>query len=304
MSTSFHPQTDGASERGIRSVGQILRTMVRPDQKDWCIKIPLTEFAINSNISSSTGFAPFELNYGYIPSLSNGIKPQDSAHPGVRQFAERAINNLQIAHDAIIESRVVQTYQANRLRRRVDPYAIGDKVYLSTENLNLPKGRAKKLLPKYIGPYKIIASKPEASRYTIELPKELKQRRIYPTFHESKLKPFYKNDDRIFPRREVHMYYDFGDAEENEYLVDSILTHRWVNTNTIEFLIQWNLGDTTWEPYSECKDLEALDRYLELQGLASDDWRNLSRANARETQTTQRSSSRKSYRLPSETSGK
>ena len=106
--------------------------MVHPDQKDWCNKIPLTEFAINSNISSSTGFAPFELNYGYIPSLINGIKPQESAHPGVRQFAERAINNMQIVHDAIIESRVVQTYQANRLRRRVDPYAIGDRVSVAT----------------------------------------------------------------------------------------------------------------------------------------------------------------------------
>jgi len=67
LSTSFHPQMDGASEHAIRSVGQILRSMVRPDQTDWERKIPLTEFAINSSISKSTRFAPFELNYGYMP---------------------------------------------------------------------------------------------------------------------------------------------------------------------------------------------------------------------------------------------
>src|ERR1700728_942291 len=62
MSTAFHPQTDGATERANRSVGQILRTLIQPDQTDWVEKLPLTEFAINSNLSSSTGFARVELH--------------------------------------------------------------------------------------------------------------------------------------------------------------------------------------------------------------------------------------------------
>ena len=70
MSTSFHPQTDGASERAIRSIVQILRAIVNPDQKDWADKAPIVKFAINSAISSSSGFAPFELNYGYVPSMN------------------------------------------------------------------------------------------------------------------------------------------------------------------------------------------------------------------------------------------
>ena len=64
MSTVFHPQTDGATERTNRSVGQILQTSIQPNRTDWVKKLPLTEFAINSNLSSSTGFAPFELSYG------------------------------------------------------------------------------------------------------------------------------------------------------------------------------------------------------------------------------------------------
>jgi hypothetical protein len=69
MSTAFHPQMDGATEHANRSVGQILCVMIEPNQSDWVEKIPLVEFAINSNISSSTGFASFKLNYGFIPTF-------------------------------------------------------------------------------------------------------------------------------------------------------------------------------------------------------------------------------------------
>ena len=276
MSTSFHPQTDGATERANRSVGQILRTMVKPDQTDWVERTPLVEFAINSSISASTGYAPFELNYGYMPTFHGDIIPTPGEPPGVKEFVEKAKGYLAEAHDSIIESRVGQAFQANKRRSSATPYEKGDKVYLSTENLSLPKGRAKKLVPKYIGPYTIIALKPEVSRYTLDLPTELKKRRIHPTFHENKLRPYVKNDETIFPRREAQAFYDFGEDDEQEWLVDEILTHQWKG-NKLEFLVRWNLGDTTWEPYNECKELEALDRYLELQGIQGDDWKKLPR---------------------------
>jgi hypothetical protein len=65
----------------------------------------------------------------------------------------------------------------------------------------------------------------------------------------------------LFPKRKVCTYYDFGDAKDEEWLMDDILAHQWKG-NKVSFLVQWNLGDTTWEPYSQCKDLAALDRYL------------------------------------------
>jgi len=292
MSTSFHPETDGATERANRSVGQVLRTMVKPDQTDWVERIPLVEFAINSSKSASTGYAPFELNYGYMPTFHGNIVPTPGEPPGVTDFVEKAKRYLAEAHDSIIESRVVQTFHANKRRSNATPYEMGDKVYLSTENLSLPKGRAKKLMPKYIGPYAIIALKPEVSRYTLDLPTELKKRRINPTFHESKLRPYIKNDEKIFPRREAQAFYDFGEDDEQEWLVDEILTHQW-NGNKLEFLIRWNLGDTTWEPYAMCKELEALDKYLELQGLREDEWKKLPRkATSSVKRTTPKASSK------------
>jgi hypothetical protein len=54
MSTLFHPQTDGAMEQANRSIGQMFRVMVNPDQKDWVQKRPLIEFMIKSRIGSAT----------------------------------------------------------------------------------------------------------------------------------------------------------------------------------------------------------------------------------------------------------
>ena len=67
MSTAFHLQTDGATERANRSIAQILCTVVSNDQQDWSDKCPMVEFAINSSINATTGYTPFELNYRYMP---------------------------------------------------------------------------------------------------------------------------------------------------------------------------------------------------------------------------------------------
>ena len=95
-------------------------------------------------------------------------------------------------------------------------------------------------------------------------------------FHVSRLLHYNKNDNSIFPKCEVHAYYDFGDTEDNEWLVDDIIAHQWKGNN-VSFLVQWNLGDTIWEPYAECKELAALDRYLELLGIDDEDWKKLLR---------------------------
>ena len=66
MSTAFHLQMDGTTERANRSIAQILCTVVSNNQKDWSDKCPMVEFTINSSVNATTGYAPFELNYGYM----------------------------------------------------------------------------------------------------------------------------------------------------------------------------------------------------------------------------------------------
>jgi hypothetical protein len=227
----------------------------------------MVEFALNSAISSSSGFTPFELNYGYTPNVSPGIVPEPQGVPGVKHFVARAMQNLADAHDAIIESRVHQTYHANCRRREDDSFTVGDLVYVSSADLSLPKGRASKLLPKYVGPFKVLVTQQSTSSYKVELPNQLQAQNLHDRFHQSKLHPYHTNDNALFPHREVHAYYDFSTPDNQEWLVDEILTHKW-DKNTLLFKVHWNLGDTTWEPLENCKDLQALDDYIKLIGVA------------------------------------
>ena len=65
----------------------------------------------------------------------------------------------------------------------------------------------------------------------------------------------------MFPKRDTKVFYDFGNDKDQEWLIN----HKWTKNN-LELQVKWMLGDITWEPLSSCKDLEALDVYLELQG--------------------------------------
>lgn len=260
VSTAFHPQIDGVTERVNRSINQLLRSMVRPDQTDWVERLPMVEFALNSAASSSTGFAPFELTGGALPRMTRELSTPSNL-PGVQQFAENARDYLVMAHDSIIEARALQTHHANKRRRDESavgphhrPISVGDLVYLSTENLALPKGRARKLTPRFIGPYRVLKSVPSTSTYTLELPEDLARRGIHPTFHASLLRRHEPNDDVLFPHRDTQVYYDIGSPEDAEYVVDELMAHEW-HGDELWFHVKWNLGDITLEPLANCNEL-------------------------------------------------
>jgi hypothetical protein len=270
MSTAYHPQTDGATERVNRTVTQILRSFVRPDQLDWASKLAPVEFAINSSVSSSTGYSPFELNYGYLPD-STGFFKSVSGSPGVRQFAEQARWSLLDAHDHIIAARIQQTHQANQRRRKEEKIQPGTLVYLATDNLRLPKARVRKLMPQFIGPYRVTEYNERAHTAKLALPAELRDRRINDVFHVSKLRKAYENDLKMFPHRDVLVFYDFGTNEELESSVRDIVAHRWEgrNNDRLKFYTRFDDGDCEWRDWADCEELAALDDYLKLRNVSS-----------------------------------
>ena len=103
--------------------------------------------------------------------------------PGIQSIVCQARDNLLMALDAIIESHMIQTYHTNKRRKASPTLDVGELAYLLTKNLTLPKGQARKLLPKYIGPMKVITSHLETDNYMLELLQQLKDQRIHPTFH-------------------------------------------------------------------------------------------------------------------------
>jgi Integrase zinc binding domain len=263
MSSAYHPQTDGATERANRTITQMLRQCISPNQKDWVSKLPTIQFAINSARSESTGYAPFFLNTGRMPRAMIWNSANSTEYANVREFAQKRKLALMSAHDSIIGARIKQTRDANRKRQTV-PFKTGDFVYLSTKNITFAKGLARKLIPKYIGPYKIIKDFSNQS-FKLELPAHLKQRGVHDVFHSSLLRIHVPNDDRLFPGRMDTQIGGNPDVED-EWAVELIRSHAGSGENAI-FEIKWKSGDITWMPYYQIRHLQALDAYLELMGV-------------------------------------
>ena len=95
----------------------------------------------------------------------------------------------------------------------------------------------------------------------------IRARHIHNMFHESVLHPYVVNDDTRFPKRETCVNVNIGTDPEEEWVICSIEDHHW--SPGLKFLVHWELGDTSWEPLKVVNELEALDHYLELEGVDS-----------------------------------
>jgi hypothetical protein len=93
-------------------------------------------------------------------------------------------------------------------------------------------------------------------------------------FHIWLLHPFIANDQNLFPKRDAKYYYDYGEPDDNEWVVEEIIGHQ-LDGRAIEFNVRWSLGDTTWELLEHCDELQALDEYLILMN--AKDWQYLSK---------------------------
>lgn len=266
MSTAYHPETDGATERANRTVTQMIRICVGSSHKDWVSKLPAIEFAINSARSDSTGYAPFFLNTGRMPRNMIWNAPTKEEFPGVRIFAQRLKTAIMTAHDAILMARVKQTRNANRKRQPV-PFKQGDFAYVSTKNMSFPKGTPHKLVPKYVGPYLLLKDYGNFS-FKVQLPSHMLRRGIHDVYHASYLRIHHPNDDRRFPGRLYSQVVSDNEMEhETEWAADKIISHAGSGVESI-FEVLWHPGDKTWLAFDQVRDLNLLQPYLEAQGVS------------------------------------
>jgi hypothetical protein len=246
LSTSFHPQTDGQSERTFRTLQQMIRGFVNTLQTNWDIYLPCFEFAFNNSVNGSTGYSPFELNGTIDPLTPAAQFAQDcvpsSGYAPVDAYFTRLQNSLATAYDNIATAQDRMSKQANKSRRH-DEFKVGDLVWLSTENLKLANfGTAKKFLPKFVGPYKVLEVSQEALNYKLELPSLWK---IHDTFHISLLRRFVPNDDDLFPERTQPPPPPVLVDGEQHFEVEAILSY---DSRRDRYLVQWvGYSEPTWE---------------------------------------------------------
>ena len=148
MSTARHPQTDGQTERMIRTLKEMLRSFVSEQKDNWAEMLPYVEFASNDSVQASTGHTPFFLGAGDHPNRPTSLLSHaDTARaPAALDLLAELKSTLAQAREHIKAAQQRQEQDANRFRRDAT-FKVGDKVLISKDNVRLPAGPARTLTP-------------------------------------------------------------------------------------------------------------------------------------------------------------
>lgn len=276
MSSAYHPETDGSSERTNKTVNQCLRYYVDRNHKGWVKSLPRVRFQLMNTINASTGFSPFQLHIGRSPRVlpplvDNANTPTEEPD---EERARKVLTDLQLnvleAQDNLLMAKAAQATNTNKHRSAELVLAKGDRVMLATKHRRreyIQKGdkRVAKFMPRFDGPYTILDAHPETSTYTLDLPNSPN---IFPTFHSSQLRQFHANDSSLFPSRELPRPGPVVTEDgQHENFIEKIIDERRVGRGK-QFLVRWvgfDEADDEWLPRRELEDCEALDAW-EIEG--------------------------------------
>ena len=268
MSTSYHPETDGSSERTNKTVIQSIRFAVERDQIGWVKALPKIRFDIMNTTNRSTGFTPFQLRFGRSPRVlpplfkfqATQLTPTDKL---ARDLLTRMQSSVSDAQDNLLTSKISQAFQANKSRSLTFPFKAGDRVVLSTlhrrhELKSGDKNRVAKFMPRFDGPFTIKSTDERHSTVTLDLP-NLPQ--IFPVFHTSEVRTFQENDDALFPSRSLIPHEPVTINGQQEFFIDKIIDERKCRKKLF-YRVRWQgegpEGDK-WLPEDKLADCEALD---------------------------------------------
>ncbi|GJY57061.1 putative reverse transcriptase domain-containing protein [Tanacetum coccineum] len=218
MSTAYHSETDGQSERTIQTLEDMLRACVLDFGKGWDRHLPLVEFSYNNSYHTSIKAAPFEALYGRkCRSPICWAEVGDSQLTGPKIIHETTEKIVQIK-SRIQAARDRQKSCAD-VRRKPLEFQVGDKVMLKVSPWKgmIRFGKQGKLNPRYIGPFKIIA-KVGTVAYRLELPEKLS--RVHSTFHVSKMKKCLADEPLAIPLDEIQVDDKLNFIEEPVEIMD------------------------------------------------------------------------------------
>jgi len=244
LSTVFHPQTDGESERVNQEIEQYLCICGNFQQDNWATLLPLIEFAHNAWPHRSIHQLPFEIWYGFHPMfkpplhLQTRLQSVDECVKYLEQIRKEVTAALHIA--------------AQEIRSGGPPilshtFYKDDLVLLEATNLQTTHPKAK-LAPRWYRLFKVLWASPTNCK--LALPPQM---RIQPIFHNSLLKPYIETSAHglnfAWPPPEI------VGGEEGHYEIEKILQLRPTrNKRSTEYLVYWKGytdTDRTWVPAKE-----------------------------------------------------
>nr|GEX40573.1 putative reverse transcriptase domain-containing protein [Tanacetum cinerariifolium] len=238
ISTAYHPETYGQSERTIQTLEDMLRACVIDFKKGWEKHLPLVQFSYNNSYHASTKAAPFKALYGQncrLPVCWADATSFEALYGRKCRspicWAE--IGDVQLIGPEIIHEttkkivQIRQCLQAARDRQRSYAnvwrkpleFQVRDRVMLK---VSPRKGvirfeKRRKLNPWYIGQFKILKRVGPVA-YTLELPEELSN--VYSTFHISNLKKCLSDESLVIPMKELRLDDKLNFVEEPIEIMD------------------------------------------------------------------------------------
>lgn len=246
LSTAFHPQTDGQTERMNQTLECYLRCYINYEQNDWPMLLPSAEYAINNTLHETIGRSPFQVVYTFTPSIRKNIESneQGSENKISKERAEQIIEAQRELSAVWEHAQRSVTEQYNKHHRDI-VFKEGDKVLLASKNIKLHKVN-RKLADKYLGPF-TIEKRIGKNAYLLQLPQ--KYGRLHPVFHVSLLEAYRQREGCETPEP-----IDIDGTEEWE--VEQILATEGKGKRQ-KFLVRWNgysEAHDSWEPLENLKN--------------------------------------------------
>nr|GEX39714.1 putative reverse transcriptase domain-containing protein [Tanacetum cinerariifolium] len=220
MSTAYHPETDGQSERTIQTLKDMLRACVIDFGGSWDRHLQLAELSYNNSYHTSIKAAPFEALY----------ERKYRSHVG---WSEKSYADV---------------------RRRPLEFNVGDKVMLKVSPWKsvIRFGKCGKLSLRFIRPFKILERIGPVA-YKLELPRELQG--IHNTFHVLNLKKCLSDESLSIPLDEVQLDDKLYFIEEPAEIMDREVKR--LNQSRIPIVkVRWNSHqgpENTWEREDQMK---------------------------------------------------
>ena len=268
MSTAYHPQTDGQTDRTNQTLEGYLRNFVNYDQNDWYQLLPLAEHAYNNSATNAHGMSPFYANYSFHPQTES-MKEREARNPGAGLYPHWMQTTHQKAKTALEKTREDMSRYYDRKARLQPDIKVGNLVMLNAKNIRT-KRPTKKLSPKLHGPFKVLEVKKGERAFKIEISPRWK---IHPVFHVSLLEPYRASvgAEREQPPRAPEDIE--GDLEwEVERIVKSeVITYtrrvgrRNRTFKELRYFVKWKgcaEDENTWEPPEGLTNAqEAVDQF-------------------------------------------
>ncbi|GKA53813.1 putative reverse transcriptase domain-containing protein [Tanacetum coccineum] len=253
MSTTYHPQTDGQSERTIQTLEDILRACVLDFGGSWDVHLPLVEFSYKNSYHSSVRCAPFEALYGkkcHSPIMRAEVGKGQLIGPELVQETTEKISQIK---NRLKAARDRQKRYADKRRKPLE-FSVGDYVLLKVSPWKgvVHFGKKGKLAPRFVGPFEIIEMVGPVA-YLLDLPEELNG--VHDTFHVSNLKKCLADPTLQVPLDEIRVDAKLNFVEEPMEILER--EFKKLNLSRIAIVkVRWNSKhgpEFTWEREDQMK---------------------------------------------------